>query len=178
MATIGSKHARKFVAQCYEQFGERLNRYLSRQLRRSCGNPQDVRDLAQEVWCRLLRIKDTTEVLEPMAYIHTSALNVLREHYLLGRRQSASLAGVDRAQDAVDELDCTAADAAEELALEAELDRTIALLPKMQREVLFLKTIDGYDWSEIGKKLNLTENTAYMYFWRAMTALKKSREER
>lgn len=167
-----SKRARSFVAESYERYGPELLRYLHRRIR----DRQDARELAQEVWRRLLRIKDTTQVLEPLAYVYRVAGNVVAEYHLLRRRD---LVHVD--SEAVDYAaehspDLSADDMSETLARQAELHRVLATIPKMYRNVLLLRVTDGCSYEEIARQLQLTPKTAEQYFYRAMTLVRKSRQ--
>src|SRR5258708_6578222 len=74
---------RSFTAVVYDDCARALDRYLLRRLR----NRQDVRDLAQEVWMRLLRVEDPGRILEPMAYGHRAAANVLAEFEMRRKRE-------------------------------------------------------------------------------------------
>src|SRR4051812_42481242 len=62
--------------QCaFEELRAGLHRYLRRELR----HPQDVEDLAQEVYLRLLRFTAAESVRFPKAYVFRVAFNVLYE---------------------------------------------------------------------------------------------------
>lgn len=54
-----------------------LRGYLAKRLRR----PQDVDDLAQEVYLRMLRVPDDNMIENPQAYLITVANNLLKEHW-------------------------------------------------------------------------------------------------
>jgi RNA polymerase sigma-70 factor (ECF subfamily) len=168
------KHAQAFVARSYERFAPELHRYVRRRVR----DPQDARDLAQEVWRRLLRIKDTTEVLEPLAYVYRAASNVVAEYHMLRRRNRVSVDS-DAVQRAAEHPANIAPDEmADDVAKQAELDRVLASLPKTLRDVLLMRVTDGYSYQEIGARLSLTPKTVEQYFYRAMTLVKKNRTGR
>src|SRR5262245_43186388 len=59
----------------FEQVRPRLHRYLMRQLRRA----EDVEDLTQEVYLRLLRLATTEVIRFPRAYVLRVAVHVLYE---------------------------------------------------------------------------------------------------
>jgi RNA polymerase sigma-19 factor, ECF subfamily len=174
MTGINRKSAHAFVAESYVKYGDELRRYLSRRL----SNRQDARDLAQEVWQRLLRIRDTTEVLQPLAYIYRAAANVIAEYHLLRSRDCVSIDSdaVERASEhptewAPDQM-------SEQLARQAELEGILASMPKTYREVLLLRIIDGLSYADIGRQLQFSPKTVEQYFFRAMTLVRKSRRER
>jgi len=52
----------------------------------------DAADLAQEVYVRMLRIRDPRAIRDPVAYLYTVANNLVKENAALDRRQAS---GVD-----------------------------------------------------------------------------------
>jgi RNA polymerase sigma factor (sigma-70 family) len=52
----------------------------------------DAADLAQEVYVRMLRIRDLEAIRNPVSYLYTVANNLVKEHAVLDRRQAS---GVD-----------------------------------------------------------------------------------
>lgn len=171
MSAPGPKRARLFVADSYEKYGSNLRRYLHRRIR----DRQDARELAQEVWRRLLRIKDTTEVAEPLAYVYRAAANVVAEYHLLRRRDCVDVSSEAVHYAAEHPAELAPNDMAEQLEREAELHRLLAMLPRTYREVLLFRVTDGLSYEEIGQRLQLTPKTVEQYFYRAMTLLRKSR---
>jgi RNA polymerase sigma factor (sigma-70 family) len=174
MSVSDRKPVSAFVAESYAKYGPEVARYLQRRVR----NSQDVRDLFQEVWRRLLRVKNPSEVMEPLAYIHEAAKNVIREYHLLRRRdrvwvdsEAVEYAAEHPAFVAPDEM-------AEDLARKAELERVLASLPKTLRQVLLLRIIEGLSYEEIGERLGLTAYTAGQYFCRAMRRVADRKRER
>ena len=168
------QNASAFVAESYEKYGTELRRYLQRRLK----NRQDARDLAQEVWRRLLRIPDTSEVIEPLAYIYRSAANVIAEYYMLRSRDCVSVDS-DAMQYAADHPAQVAHDEmADQLVRQAELQRILASMPRTYRDVLLMRVTDGLSYNDIGRKLALSPKTVEQYFFRAMTLVRKSKRER
>jgi DNA-directed RNA polymerase specialized sigma24 family protein len=72
----GEKSA--FVTSMATEYGKRLKRFLAARLR----NADDVPDLAQEVYLRLLRVNDHEAIRSPEAYLVTVARHVLHQHLL------------------------------------------------------------------------------------------------
>jgi RNA polymerase sigma factor (sigma-70 family) len=60
--------------------------------RRRIRSDADAADLAQEVYVRMLRIRDQEAILNPVAYLYTVANNLVKEHAVLERRAAS---GVD-----------------------------------------------------------------------------------
>lgn len=172
MITRQPKDGSCFVTGAYQKYDGELRRYLSRRLH----NEQDARELAQEVWTRLLRINDATQILEPLAYIYRTASNVIVEFRM--RRQRERVAFDTAASDHFAEhpLDLPQDDEMlERLHGQAQLEKALASLPKTYRDILVLKVTQGLSYQQIGEQLGFSAKTVEQYFFRAMGLLKTRR---
>jgi RNA polymerase sigma factor (sigma-70 family) len=170
----GSKKATSFVGESYDKYDVRLRRYLERRVR----NDQDARELAQEVWTRLLRVGNPQEVLEPLAYIYRAAANVISEYRLRQRRNRVTIDS-DVVQATVENPEFVATEEmADELSRQEELDRLMAAMPETFRKILVLKICEGFKNKEIGQQLGLSEGVVETYFGRAMKLVRKGKQER
>jgi hypothetical protein len=70
---------RIFVTTMEQTHGRHLRRFLSSRMR---GAAADVPDLIQEIYLRLLRIKDHEAIRNPQAYLYTVASHVLHQYTL------------------------------------------------------------------------------------------------
>ena len=70
---------RVFLATIEQAHGRQLRRFLSARMR---GAAADVPDLIQEIFLRLLRIKDHEAIKNPQAYLFTVASHVLDQYAL------------------------------------------------------------------------------------------------
>ena len=101
---------RSFIAAIEKSHGAQLRRFLSSRLRAGRG---DVGDLVQEIFLRLLRIKDHEAIRNPQAYLFTVASHVLHQHALeqAGRPEATdplrlvSELQLEMAPDPADEVD-------------------------------------------------------------------------
>src|SRR5688572_1049177 len=75
--------AQTFAASVFDHFRQHLHRFLMRRLR----SDQDAKDLAQEVYLRLLRVEDTSQIIEPLAYTYRTAANVVTEFQMRRQRE-------------------------------------------------------------------------------------------
>lgn len=109
---------RGFLTAIEQEHGRALRRFLSRRLRHAS---VDAADLFQEIFLRLLRVKDHGSIRNPRAYLYTVASHVLHQHSL--KRASDRLAvGMIASDESVVESQSDAADPADEV----ELQQTIA----------------------------------------------------
>lgn len=51
----------------------------------------DAADLAQEVYVRMLRVRDEEAIRNPVHYLYTVAHNLVKEHAVLDRRRAAGI---------------------------------------------------------------------------------------
>jgi RNA polymerase sigma factor (sigma-70 family) len=66
--------------------------------RRRIRSKDDAPDLAQEVYIRMLRIKDQQALRNPVLYLYTVANNLVKEHAVLEHRQASCDASLDATQ--------------------------------------------------------------------------------
>src|SRR5262245_52939191 len=67
----------------FRQYAGPLHRFLAKRL----GRPQDVDDLAQEVFVRLLRLERPELVRKPQAYLFSVAANLVREFRIRNEKE-------------------------------------------------------------------------------------------
>src|ERR1700677_2276166 len=102
---------------------------LQRFLARRVAHAQDADDLAQEVFARLLRVRDADLVRNPLSYLLATATHVVRE--IRQRRQhERGLCDSDLAEDLCDHSEATAAPGMpEQIERHQRLDRALQQLP-------------------------------------------------
>lgn len=154
-------------------------------------NHQKAGDLAQEVWGRVLRVRNT---LKPdgnfPAYLMTVATNLWRDSHRSARRAGpmaehrlasldAALGGEEgEAAALVDTLpDLNALQAAEQSRLKLDIDAALKQLPPLLREVLVARYIAGESAAEIGRRFGRTEQTISGWVRKALRQMKAGLEE-
>lgn len=167
------KHA--FVAELARNHGQRLRRFLASRLRTA---EQDVPDLVQEVFLRLLRVQRHEAIRSPQAYLFTVAFHVLYQHKL-------SLAAVPEAVDVLDALadsesysmqDPSAQiDAQQRL---VEMDRMLRELPPNVHATFVLSRHYGYTLDEIARELGVSRGMVKKYLARAVAHFQLSRAQK
>ena len=155
---------RNFVATIAARYGSRLRRFLAVRLR----NADDVPDLAQEVFLRLLRVEGYESIRSPEAYLFTIASHVIHQHAV---RRSIESVSVDTAE-VFSQLRTSACDDPSDQAAHAqqieELERILAHLPVRVATALVLHRIAGYSVQEVGDEIGVSRETAKKYLARAV----------
>lgn len=153
------------------EYGAEVWRYLSRRV----ANPEDARELAQEVWFRLLRARVEKDIMEPRAYIHTVANHVLYDFYQRKRRESAVIVvNSDAAAHAAENpmelpADATSSDSDSE----RHFQRAIGRLPAIYRQIIRMRIHEQMPCSEIASRLGLKVETIERYLRMAIILLNK-----
>lgn len=155
----------------FEQLRSGLHHYLLRQLRR----PDDVEDLTQEVYLRLLRFAATQSIRFPKAYVLRVAFNVLYEFKHRVRQQKVDFDSVtaDRAIEHLADEAMSPDDSYDRERRQERIERLAAKLSPMQRAVLIMATRENLSYEEIGKSLQISASTARVHLFRATTFLRQ-----
>ena len=154
---------RSFVAAIAVRYGSRLRRFLSVRLR----NAQDVREIAQEVFLRLLRVDKHDAIRNPEAYLFTVASHVIHQH-ALRRTQSPTFVDITEVASELITSDgedpATKADNAQRV---ENLERFLSQLPPRVAAALVLHRVSGFTVQEVAEQLGVRRETAKRYLARA-----------
>jgi RNA polymerase sigma-19 factor, ECF subfamily len=168
--TTASLRIARFAGQTFRKYGAELHRYLVRRLRR----PQDADDLAQEVFLRVLRLKDADFVQKPQSYLYGIASHVVHEFRMRAEQENERLTfdseTLDSAVDRRSQL--LLEDPVERLNLQKQLDRALERLPPTHRTVLLLLKRDGLSYDEAAKATRLSVHTVEKYLFQAKAMIK------
>src|SRR3979490_1038567 len=72
-----------FVERLFAEHRNALQAFFYRRIK----TKHDAADLVQEVYLRILRVKDADAILNPEGYLYTVASNLVHEHYVLSERR-------------------------------------------------------------------------------------------
>lgn len=156
---------RKFV-----EYGSALKGYF----RRRAASGDDVEDLAQEVYLRLLRVDagENTKILNPEAYLYTVAVNLLRERAILRKRRGQDL-DVYEVTEELFSPDPGPEEHATRLERERRLSEIInALSPKFKAAII-LHYAHDLSHQEIADKLGVTPHAVKKNISRGLQACRR-----
>jgi len=141
-----------------------LQAFFYRRLR----NKSDAADLVQEVYLRMLRVRDPDAILNPEAYLFTVAGNLLRENSSEDRRQAqvTTVEDVDDAQLLADVLGFdTALDASQRV---ARLGVVLEELSAKSCAAVILHYRHGLSYREISDRLEVSPRMVKKYLTQAL----------
>jgi RNA polymerase sigma factor (sigma-70 family) len=145
---------------------------LQRFLARRVSQPQDADDLAQEVFARLLRVRDADLVRNPLSYLLGIATHVVRE-FRQRKLHERVLFDSDLADDLCDRSEAVdAQNMAEQIELRQRLDRAIKQLSAAHQLVLLLVKRDGLSYTEAASASGLSVHTIEKYVVEARARLR------
>jgi RNA polymerase sigma-70 factor (ECF subfamily) len=152
----------------FRSYATDLRRYLSRRVRRG----QDVDDLAQEVFARLLRVRDAELIRSPLPYLLGIAAHVVHEFHQ--RQRSERVTFDSEMADTMAEF--TPQDhgqlMSEATELHQWLERGLKQLPPSHRAVLLLVKRDGLSYTEAATRSGLSVHTVEKYLVEARARLR------
>jgi RNA polymerase sigma-70 factor (ECF subfamily) len=163
----------RIVVSAFAAHAAELRRYLFHRV----ANRQDADDLAQEVYARLLRVKDCESISHPLAYLLGIAAHVVREFRQRNQRQCVTFDS--EMAESFSEFaagspltGAVTASGTEQLELQNWLDRSLAQLPPTHRQVLLLVKRDGLSYEEAAAASGLSVHTIEKYLVEARARMR------
>lgn len=147
------------VERLFTEHRRALQAFFYRRIR----TKSDAPDLAQEVYVRMLRVRDEQAIRNPERYLYTVASNLVKEHAVLDRVQALSvdLEGASIQQQLGElptfdaELDVTKR--------VARLRAVLAQLSPKCRAAVVLQFRHGLTYEEIGERLDVSPHMVKKY---------------
>ncbi|MCX7958390.1 MAG: sigma-70 family RNA polymerase sigma factor [Deltaproteobacteria bacterium] len=150
----------------FDEFYKRYYMSLMRFIMAYCGNRSLAEDVVQDIFLKLLDFKVRHGLVRNIkSYIYSSALNRCRDIIRKEKKGSSLNRGgedevfSDERADGHIDIDI--------------MHRFIEKLPEKQKEVLLLRTKSELMFREIGELLGMSENSAKVNYFYALTSLKK-----
>ncbi len=171
---VTTQSKRSFVTAIEQAHGLQLRRFLSSRL---AGANADVPDLVQEIFLRLLRIKDDKAIRNPQAYLFTVASHVLHQYTLQRSTQPQTMDPLDLAAEFQT---ATVSDPADDLEIQQCLERLgsdLARLSPRAYATLVMYRCEGMTLVEIGRRLGVSHVMVRKYLSRAIAYCDQRLEE-
>jgi RNA polymerase sigma-70 factor (ECF subfamily) len=176
MPSESTKPMASFARSAFQKYAPALHRFLVRRIRR----PQEIDDLSQEVFARLLRVEKAEIVRKPASYLFGIAANVVREFRIRAEHDHDRVTFDSRMVEYLAEhpFEAPDDDMADRLSLRRQLERGLAQLPRTHRVVLLMVTRDGLSHEEAAKAAKLSVHTVEKYVTDARARLKLMKWDR
>lgn len=141
-----------------KDYSARLYRFVFKCLR----NSEDAHDIVQDSYAKLWENRKKIEWEKCRSWLFTvayhSLLNLVKTKNRIELTEDYGM-NEPYAEDT-------------RMELKEVVEQCLELLPPVQKSVLLLRDLEGYDYSEIGKILNLNESQVKVYLFRARTKIK------
>jgi RNA polymerase sigma factor (sigma-70 family) len=160
-----------FAESALENYHQDLHRFLRRRVAR----PQDLGDLMQEVYLRMMRVEKSELVRKPLAYIYGVASHVVAEFKIRARNErvifdSSAAESATNDSPPVGHSDSGGF-------RERQIEEALAQLSVHRLAVFLLERRDGLSHEEIAQKLGLSVHTIKKYSVEALVRLRASLEQ-
>ena len=143
-----------------KEFSGRLYGYCLKYLQ----NREDAGDIVQDVFEKLWENRKKVENEKAKSWLFTCAHNALLNLI----KKNSKMTYVDKfTSQASTEADSKSFEMSE------IIERCLALLPPVQKSVILLRDLEGYNYNEIGEILELSEAQVKVYLFRARNKIKK-----
>lgn len=154
-----------FAARTAELYGRDLYWFILSRLR----NDEDAKDVAQEVYLRLLRLGKGELVRQPHAYVYFVANQVIAQFRMRSNTSPVRFDSelVQHHDDHPIPDDLQRDGVIDHLLPQSEIEWLIASLPLTHRKVFLLRILNGLSWLQIAERLNLSVNTVKKYLCEA-----------
>ncbi len=143
-----------------KEFSGRLYGYSLKYLK----SAEDANDIVQDVFEKLWKNRKKVEREKAKSWLFTCAHNALINFI----KKNSRITYHDKTISE-DTVKCHS----HEYEMKEIIDKSLALLPPVQKSIILLRDLEGYNYKEIGEILELSEAQVKVYLFRARNKIKK-----
>ena len=127
-------------------------------------NSEDASDIVQDVFEKLWKNRKKVDLEKSKAWLFTSAHNTLL-NFIGKKNRITYMFDVESNQ--------CCANHADNYETRQMVDKCLATLPPIQKSIILLRDLEGYNYKEISEILNLSESQVKVYLFRTRNKVKK-----
>lgn len=137
-----------------------LYRFILKLLRKK----EETNDIVQEAYMKLWQHKENIEVDKVKSWLFTVAHNIMLNQIKKEKRmESMELGNFDEPYTTNNRFE-----------LKELIDKSLDQLPEIQKSIILLRDLEGYNYKEIGEILNLSEAQVKVYLFRGRQKIKEA----
>ena len=122
----------------------------------------EANDIVQDAYLKLWEHKDEVELVKAKAWLFTTAYRTMLNKIKREKKtESMELENFDEPYTSNNRFE-----------LKQLIDNSLDTLPELQKSIVLLRDLEGYNYKEIGEMLNLNESQVKVYLFRARKKLK------
>ncbi len=130
-------------------------------------NQDDANDIVQDCYMKLWENKDKIDFEKAKSWLFTTAYNGSLNKIKKGNR-SQSLEGSKYNEPSVE---------SDDFELREIINKSLNSLPAIQKSIILLRDLEGYNYKEISEILNLNESQVKVYLFRGRQMVKNQLKE-
>jgi RNA polymerase sigma-70 factor (ECF subfamily) len=155
---MADRKKKELIERLFSEHGAALRAFFRRRIRLA----PDASDLAQEVYVRMLSVRDTDRIRKPELYLYTVANNLLKEHRVMDRSRTSYDIDDPAIQEEMAELPHFEGMVDTHLRTR-RLQEVLAQLSPKCRAAVVLQFRYGLSYEDIGAKLGISTNMVKKY---------------
>lgn len=127
-------------------------------------DPENANDIVQDAFMKLWQNVEKVEYNKAKSWLFTTAHNTMLNKIKKDKRSEPfSTARFDEPYTSNNSFE-----------LKELIDKSLDQLPEIQKSVILLRDLEGYDYKEIGEIMNLNESQVKVYLFRGRQKIKDS----
>lgn len=131
-------------------------------------NEDEANDIVQECYLKLWQHKEKVNPDKVKYWLFSTAHNTM-VNYIKKSSRTVSMGEETYVEPFINQN--------QDYALKEIIDKALELLPQIQKTIILLRDLEGYNYDEIGEMLQLNESQVKVYLFRARQKMKNSLKE-